>query len=177
MRAEARGFIDRLRQDGVGKVVILTGDNEPTARAVAGALGITDFHAQAFPETKVEVVKELQRKGHVVAMMGDGINDSPALSHADVGISLKQGADIAREACDVLLMEGVLDDVLKARTIARETLDLIRGNYRTIVAVNSLVILMAVTGSVPPILSALAHNLSTIGVSLMALKPMGFKAV
>jgi heavy metal translocating P-type ATPase len=177
LRAEARGFIDRLRQDGVGKVVILTGDNEPTARAVAGALGITDFHAQAFPETKVEVVKELQRKGHVVAMMGDGINDSPALSHADVGISLKQGADIAREACDVLLMEGVLDDVLKARTIARETLDLIRGNYRTIVAVNSLVILMAVTGSVPPILSALAHNLSTIGVSLMALKPMGFKAV
>jgi heavy metal translocating P-type ATPase len=172
LRDDAPGFVERLRGEGIEKIVMLTGDNEPTARTVARKLGISDFYAQAYPETKVEVVKGLQKEGRVVAMVGDGINDSPALSHADVGISMKHGADIAREACDVLLMEGSLEDILEARRISSETLELIRSNYRTIIAINSLAILMAMTGGMPPILSAMMHNLSTIGVSLKALGPL-----
>jgi Cu2+-exporting ATPase len=175
LREEAAGFIERLRGEGIEKIVMLTGDNEPTARTVARKLGITDFHAQAYPETKVKVVKGLQEMGHTVAMVGDGINDSPALSHADVGISMKHGADIAREACDVLLMEGSLEDILEARRISSETLELIRSNYRTIIAINSLAILMAMTGGMPPIFSAMMHNLSTIAVSLKALAPLRTK--
>ena len=172
LRDEARRFIERLKASGIRHIVMLTGDNAATAREVAGELGITEYHAQAFPETKLDVIKEWQQKGHIVAMVGDGINDSPALSHADVGISMRHGADIAKEACDVLLMEGTLEDIFQARRIATETLDTIKRNYRAIIGLNSSAILMAMSGQVPPIFSAVVHNLSTIGVSLLALKPM-----
>lgn len=172
LRAEAESFLERLRAEGIEKIVMLTGDNEPTARTVAKQLRIRDYFAQAFPEMKVKVIKGLQKKGHIVAMVGDGINDSPALSHADVGISMSHGADIAKEACDVLLMDGRLDDIILARNIAKETLISIKRNYRAIIAINSLAILLSMTGAMPPILSAVLHNLSTIGVSFLALKPL-----
>jgi len=172
LRTDARGFVEALRAQGIEKIVLLTGDNAPTAANVARALGITTVHAEAFPEKKVSVVQSLQKEGYVVAMVGDGINDSPALSHADVGISMQHGAEIAQEACDVLLMEGNLADMLVARRIAEETLTLVKQNYRTILAVNSIAILLAITGTMPPIYSAALHNLSTIAVSLKAMGPL-----
>jgi Cu2+-exporting ATPase len=172
LRDEAVSFVAGLRRIGVERIIMLTGDNEHTARTIASRVGISEFHAQALPDRKVEVVKELQRQGYTVAMVGDGINDSPALAHADVGISMRHGADIAQEACDVLLMDGALSDLLEARKIAAEGMDLIRENFRIIVAVNSAAMLMAVSGAVAPLFSAMLHNLGTIAVSLRALKPL-----
>ena len=172
LRQDARQFVLALRESGIKKVVMLTGDNEATARTIAWNLGIDEFHAQALPDRKVEVVRLLQEQGYTVAMVGDGINDSPALSQADVGISMKHGADIAREACDVLLMDGTLEDILTARAVSREAMELVEHNFRTIVAVNSAALLLAVTGAAPPVFSATIHNLSTILVGLRSLQPL-----
>ena len=172
LREEAKSFIENLKECGIRKIVMLTGDNIATARTIAASLGIDEFYAQALPDGKVKIVAELQQAGYTVAMVGDGINDSPALSRADVGISMKHGSDIAREACDVLLMEGTLTDILEVRKIAEEGMELIRENFRAIIAVNSTAMLMAVTGAMPPVFSATLHNLSTIAVGLRALRPL-----
>ncbi|HBG06146.1 MAG: cation transporter [Geobacteraceae bacterium GWC2_58_44] len=172
LREDARHFVAALKASGIERVVMLTGDNEATARTIAASLGIEEYHAQALPDRKVEVVKQLQAEGLTVAMVGDGINDSPALSQADVGISMRHGADIAREACDVLLMDGTLDDILTARAVSREAMELVEHNFRTIVAVNSAALLLAVTGAAPPVFSATIHNLSTILVGLRSLQPL-----
>lgn len=172
LREEAGAFIRDLKKTGVNKVVMLTGDNEATARTVAAQLAIDDYQAQAFPETKVAAIKSLQDQGFTVAMVGDGINDSPALAHANVGISMKHGADIAQEACDVLLMEGNLNDLLAGRQIARDAMALIEENFRQIIMINSFAMAMAISGALPPIFSAALHNLSTIGTGLKALKPL-----
>ncbi|WP_026840038.1 heavy metal translocating P-type ATPase [Citrifermentans bremense] len=172
LRQDAPKFVASLKESGIKKVVMLTGDNEATARTIAASIGIDDYHAQALPDRKVEVVKELQAQGYTVAMVGDGINDSPALSQADVGISMRHGADIAREACDVLLMDGTLEDILTAQAVSREAMSLVEHNFRTIVAVNSAALLLAVTGAAPPVFSATIHNMSTIVVGLRSLKPL-----
>lgn len=172
LREDAKHFVAALKGSGIKRIVMLTGDNEATARTIAGNLGIEEFYAQALPDRKVEVIKELQAEGFTVAMVGDGINDSPALSQADVGISMRHGADIAREACDVLLMDGTLDDILTARAVSREAMELVEHNFRTIVAVNSAALLLAVTGAAPPVFSATIHNLSTILVGLRSLQPL-----
>jgi heavy metal translocating P-type ATPase len=172
LRADAAEFVRSLRAGGIKRVVMLTGDNQATARTIAASLGIDEFHAQALPDRKVEVIKELQAQGHTVAMVGDGINDSPALSQADVGISMRHGADIAREACDVLLMDGTLEDILTARAVSREAMELVEHNFRTIVAVNSAALLLAMTGAAPPVFSATIHNLSTVLVGLRSLQPL-----
>lgn len=172
LREEARPFVEALRQSGIERIVMLTGDNEATAATIAAELGIDEFHAQALPDRKVEVIEALRQEGHTVAMVGDGINDSPALARADVGISMKHGADIAREACDVLLMEGTLFDILAARRISREAMELVEHNFRTIVVVNTGAMLMALAGSIPPVFSATIHNLSTLLVGLRSLGPL-----
>jgi P-type E1-E2 ATPase len=172
LRPDARPFIEALRRSGIKRIIMLTGDNEATARTIAAELGISEYYAQAFPENKVEVVRRLKEEGYTVAMVGDGINDSPALAEADVGISMKHGADIAQEACDVLLMDGTLTDILTARTISQEAMGLIRENFHQIVAINSVAMFMAISGAAPPVLSAAVHNLATIGVGLRALKPL-----
>ena len=172
LRAEARPFVDELRAAGVRKIVLLTGDNEASARAVAKRLGISDFRAEVLPDTKMEVIRGLQREGYTVAMVGDGINDSPALACADVGISMKHGADIAKEACDVLLLEGSLADILTARQIAREGMELIEENFRAILAINSAGLILALSGLASPAFSALLHNAGTVGVALRALAPL-----
>lgn len=177
LRAEAQGFIQKLRESGIQHIVMLTGDNAAAAREAARKLGITEYVAESYPETKLEVIRQWQRKGHTVAMVGDGINDSPALSHADVGISMRHGADIAKEASDMLLMDGKLEDIFLARKLAVEVMETIHQNYKAIIGLNSTAILMAITGRVPPIFSAVVHNLSTVGVSLVAMKPLRRKAL
>lgn len=172
LRDEARPFVKELKNSGIGRIVMLTGDNEATAATIAGELGIEEFHAQALPDRKVEVIEALRRQGHTVAMVGDGINDSPALARAHVGISMKHGADIAREACDVLLLDGTLHDILTARRISQEAMALVEQNFRTIVVVNTGAMLLAVTGAMPPVFSATIHNLSTILVGLRSLGPL-----
>jgi manganese/zinc-transporting P-type ATPase C len=172
LREDAQAFVDALKRSGVARVVMLTGDNEATARTIAARLGIDEYYAQTLPDGKVEVVRALQNEGYTVVMVGDGINDSPALSRADVGVSMRHGADIAREACDVLLMDGTLDDLLVAREISREAVALVEHNFRTIVAVNSGALLLAVTGAMPPVFSATLHNLSTVLVGLRSLQPL-----
>ncbi|MEW6593634.1 MAG: heavy metal translocating P-type ATPase [Thermodesulfobacteriota bacterium] len=172
LRQEARAFVQELRQNGIQRIIMLTGDNQETAATIATELGIDEFYAQALPDRKVEVIKGLQREGYTVAMVGDGINDTPALSHADVGISMKHGADIAKEACDVLLLEGTLSDLLLARRVSQDAMMLIEQNFRSIVAVNSAALLFSVTGAMPPVFSATIHNLSTVLVGLRSLQPL-----
>jgi Cu2+-exporting ATPase len=172
VRKESRAFIEGLKRHGIRRIMMVTGDNRETAATIAGELGIDEFRSQALPDEKVEIVRELKKDGYIVAMVGDGINDSPALSHADVGISMKHGSDIAREACDILLQEGTLDDILIARNISKEAMALIEHNFRTIVSVNSAALLLSITGFMPPIYAATLHNLSTIIVGLRSLAPL-----
>ncbi|MBI5586221.1 MAG: heavy metal translocating P-type ATPase [Deltaproteobacteria bacterium] len=172
LRDDARALVRGLKRADIAKIVMLTGDNEATARTIAAQLGMDEYYAQALPDEKVEAVKRLQSQGYTVAMVGDGINDAPALTRADVGISMSHGADINREVCDVLLLEGRLEDILSARAISREAMALIESNFRGIIAVNSAALLMAVTGVLPPIFSATLHNMSTILFGLRSLKPL-----
>lgn len=171
LRDDAAGFVSRLQQEGI-TTIMLTGDNPATAATIAGQVGIRQWYAQALPEDKVRVVQELQAAGHRVAMVGDGINDSPALSFADVGVSLKHGSDIARETADLLLMGGRLDDLLVAREISQEAMELLKTNFRIIMSINSVALALAITGIASPLLSAALHNAGTVGVALHALKPL-----
>lgn len=172
LRTDARAFVADLPLHGFKRVLMVTGDNRETAATIAEELGIREFSAQALPDDKVEIIRSLKAEGHTVAMVGDGINDSPALSHADVGISMKHGSDIAREACDILLQDGTLADILVARSISKEAMLLIDNNFRTIVSVNSAALLFSITGLMPPIYAATLHNLGTIYVGLRALSPL-----
>ena len=172
LRPDSHTFIAGLKQDGIRRIVMITGDNRETAATIAGELGIAEFHAQALPDTKVAIIRALQQEGCTVAMVGDGINDSPALSHADVGISMKHGSDIAREACDILLQDGTLEDILIARGISREAMALIEHNFKTIVTVNSAALFLSIVGIMPPVFAATLHNLSTVVVGLRALGPL-----
>jgi len=172
LRPESRSFVADLKQQGIRRIVMVTGDNRETAATIAAELGIAEFHAQALPDEKVTIIRALQEQGCTVAMVGDGINDSPALSRADVGISMKHGSDIAREACDILLQEGTLGDILIAQRISREAMELVEHNFRTIVSVNSVALLLSIFGVMPPVFAASLHNLSTILVGLRALDPL-----
>ncbi|MBI4765811.1 MAG: heavy metal translocating P-type ATPase [Deltaproteobacteria bacterium] len=172
LREDARELVRGLKRMGIAKIVMLTGDNEATARTIAAQLGMDEFYAQTLPDEKVEVLRRLQSEGYMVAMVGDGINDSPALTRADVGISMSHGADINREVCDILLIKGNLGDILSTRVISQETMALIESNFRAIIAVNSAALLLAVTGVLPPIFSATIHNMSTILFGLRSLQPL-----
>lgn len=171
LREDARTFLDMLRSSGVGRIVMLTGDNDAAAKNVAEKLGIEEFYSQAFPEKKVEIIKELKDKGWVVAMVGDGINDSPALSYADVGVSMKHGADIAKEACNVLLMDVRLERIIEARKMAQDAMLRIRQNFKYIVGINTVLIGLGISGFTTPVFSAFMHNMTTFLVSANSLRP------
>mgnify|MGYP000851689119 CR=1 FL=1 len=168
---EAPAVLRELAVRGVGRLVMLTGDARGPAAIAAAKLGLTDFHAQVLPADKTRIVRELREKGHVVAMVGDGINDSPALAAANVGIAPRHGADIARAAADILLAEGDLASLVPLRDIASGLMVRLRSNFRTICWVNSVILVLGLTGRFTPGLSALAHNLATVGVALASLRP------
>lgn len=173
LRPEAGSFIQGLANLGISRTVLLTGDVNAAARAVSEKLGIKEFEAQVLPDKKTSIIQGLQRGGSRVLMIGDGMNDSAALAYADVGVSMRHGADIAKEACDVLLLEGRLSDVLTGVKVSRKMMRRIRTSYGFVLAANSLFLGLGLLGLAPPALNAMLHNLSTVAVSLLAMRPYG----
>jgi len=171
IRPESAALIEQLRGMGVPHVMMLTGDDERTASAVAASLGITEYRSQVLPEDKARVVRELKDAGRTVLMLGDGINDSPALSCADVGVTLRDGSDLAREVADVVLMGGSLNELVTALELGRGTMRRIHGNFVATMGLNSLFLAGGLVGLLQPGLSAVLHNLTTLGVSLNAMRP------
>ena len=173
IRPESRAVLRALRNHGLKQLVMLTGDNCMVSAEVARKVGITQFVSDAMPSDKVEIVKDLQKRGHVVAMVGDGINDSPALAYADIGVAMKNGADVARESADVVLMEDNLWKLLSAIEFSQDAMSLIRENYGLIAVLNTLAVGLAIpTGLVSPAVTALISNGSAILAGLNAMRPL-----
>ncbi len=173
LRADAAYALKRLRALGITKMVMITGDKRAKAEALAAELGLDAVHAEVAPEEKAEIIKALQAKGRKVAFVGDGINDGPALAVAEVGIAMPRGADIARATADIVLMDDRLTAVADAREIAARTMALIKSNFNVAVGVNTAVLAGAVMGWLSPVMSAVLHNGTTIGVLLRALAGVG----
>ncbi len=172
IRNEAKYVIEELKSLGIENVIMLTGDSESGARARANALGITDYRSQVLPEDKSRIVDELKAEGKTVIMVGDGINDSPALAAADVSVSMKHSSDIAREVADISLLSDDLYDLVTLRKLSTGMLDKINNNYHNIVAVNGSLLVLGVLGVIPPATSSMVHNLSTMLFGLLSTKPV-----
>jgi Cu2+-exporting ATPase len=173
IRAESRSVLHRLRSMGVKNSVMLTGDNAVVARAVGRRLGLTRHFSDMLPADKADAIQELQRAGNVVAMVGDGINDSPALSYADVGIAMKHGAEVAHESAHVVLMEDSLWKLVKAVEISQGAVRLIKQNYAIVAGMNTLALVLALPGGlITPTMTALISNGSAIVATLNGLRPI-----
>ena len=173
IRPEAPSIVERLYALGVKDAIMLTGDNAVVARAVGERLGLTRQYADMLPADKADVVRQLQREGHVVAMVGDGINDSPALSFADVGIAMKHGAEVTQESADVVLMEDSLWKLVEAVEISRDAIKLIKQNYGVVVVLNTLALGLALpSGLISPSFTALLSNGSAILASVNGVRPL-----
>ena len=170
LREEASDIINGLRGLGISRVVMLTGDSERTARSVAAAVGVDDFRCEVLPEDKAEFVKSEHRQGRKVIMIGDGVNDSPALSEADAGIAISSGAAIAREIADITVSADDLSCLLTLRRISSGMMQRISRNYRFIIGFNSLLMLLGAAGMITPTMSALLHNSSTIATALAGMR-------
>ena len=170
LREEAPAVIKRLRENGFKKIVMMTGDSERTACAIARRVGVDEYYSEVLPEDKARFVEEQKRSGHKVVMIGDGINDSPALSTADVGIAISEGAEIAREISDITIGAEDLQQIVVLRQLSHELMKRIHHNYRFIVSFNSGLIVLGVTGILAPTTSALLHNASTLMIGLKSMK-------
>ena len=162
VRDEAKYVIEELKELGIENVIMLTGDSESGARAGAKALGITEYRSQVLPEDKSKIIEALKAEGKTVIMVGDGINDSPALAAADVSVSMKHSSDIAREVADISLLSDDLYDLVTLRKLSVGMLDKINKNYHHIVAVNGSLLVLGVLGVISPSTSSMVHNLSTM---------------
>ncbi len=169
LRPEAGTVIRRLRKLGIRRVVMLTGDSERTAAAIAAQVGVDEYHAEILPEDKANFVEEERAKGHTIIMIGDGINDSPALSKANVGIAISDGAAIAREVADITIAADDLSELVSLRCLANRLSGRIHFNYRFVVGFNGSLIALGALGVLPPATSAMLHNLSTLGISLQSM--------
>ncbi len=170
-RQESRQVIARLKGLGIRQVMMLTGDGEATAKAVSDALGIDSYRAQVLPEDKAAIVEDLKARGHRVIMVGDGINDTPALAAADVSVSLQGACDIAREVADITLVGDRLDELVTVRILALALMKRIRRNLGFIVSFNTALLLLGLSGAITPNMSALLHNASTMGISAISMYP------
>ena len=164
-RQEARETIARLKRQGISSIIMLTGDSESAARAISRQLGLTEYRSQVLPEDKARFIQQLKQSGRTVCMVGDGINDSPALSCADVSVSMKDSSDIAREVADISLLSSSLSELAVLRELSCAVLEKIERNYRFIVGFNTSLILLGMFGLITPALSAFLHNASTVYVS------------
>ena len=176
LREEAKSVLTALRALGITNTVMLTGDSYRTAAAIAAQVGVDDFRAGVLPSDKAEYVAQLRREGHTVLMVGDGINDSPALSEADAGIAISDGAAIAREIADITIAADSLWELVELRQIAMALMARIRSHYRFVIGFNSTLIALGAAGILPPATSATLHNLSTLGVSLRSMSRLTIPA-
>ncbi len=171
LRPEAAGVIRKLRAQGISRIIMLTGDGENAARNVAEELGIDEYRAQVLPGDKARIVQEFKDRGHCVIMVGDGINDSPALSCADVSVAMNDASDLAREVADITLLSSDLRELIALRRLSRALLDRIQSNYRFIVGFNSSLIALGMAGMLSPAAIAFWHNASTMAVSARSARP------
>lgn len=169
LRKEAKDAIKALHALGVKNVVMMTGDNEKTAAAVAREVGVDEYHAEVLPEDKAKFIRKEKTAGRTVIMIGDGVNDTPALSEADVGIAINTGAAIAKEIADITISSEDLFEIVKLRELASALTKRIDKNYRFIVGFNFMLIVLGVAGFIQPTTSAMLHNMSTLGISLKSM--------
>ena len=169
LRKEAKDAIKALHALGVKNVVMMTGDNEKTAAAVAREVGVDEYHAEVLPEDKAKFIRKEKTEGRTVIMIGDGVNDTPALSEADVGIAINTGAAIAKEIADITISSEDLFEIVKLRELASALTKRIDKNYRFIVGFNFMLIVLGVAGFIQPTTSAMLHNMSTLGISLKSM--------
>lgn len=170
LRDEAAAVVTSLKKAGISKVVMMTGDSERTASVIAKKVGVDEYYAEVLPEDKAAFVEREKAKGRKVIMIGDGINDSPALSAANVGIAISDGAEIAREIADITVGSDDLYQIVTLKYISNALMKRIRSNYRKIVGFNSGLIILGVAGVLPPTTTALLHNGSTILISVNSMK-------
>ena len=169
LRPEAAQVLNSLRALGIKNTVMMTGDSERTAAAIAKQVGVDHFFAEVLPEDKANFVQQAKAEGHTVVMIGDGINDSPALSAADIGIAINSGAAIAREIADVTIKADSLEELVALKAIANAMQKRVHANYRFVLSFNSALIVLGALGILQPASSAMLHNLSTIGISLKSM--------
>ena len=170
LREEAAEMVKSLKAAGITKVVMMTGDSERTAAAIAKRVGVDEYYAEVLPEDKANFVEKEKSEGRKVIMIGDEINDSPALSAADAGIAISDGAEIAREIADITIAADDLREVVTLKLLSNLMLKRIHRNYRSIVGINSGLIVLGVTGMIQPTMSALLHNTSTLLISLRSMR-------
>lgn len=170
LRKEAAQVVEQLREAGLSKIVMMTGDSDRTAKAIAKRVGVDEYYSEVLPEDKANFVEREKQAGRKVIMIGDGINDSPALSAADVGIAISEGAEIAREVADITVGADDLKEIVKLKRLSDALMQRIRRNYRIIVGFNTGLIVCGVTGVLPPTTSALLHNTSTLVIGLQSMK-------
>ena len=169
LRSEARAAVAALHECGFRKVVMMTGDNRKTAESVAAEVGVDAVYAEVLPEDKAAFIRQEKAAGHTVIMVGDGVNDSPALSEADAGIAISTGAAIAREIADITIASDDLFELVTLRRLSEALMARIHRNYRFIVSFNFSLIVLGIAGILPPTTSALLHNMSTLGISLKSM--------
>lgn len=172
LREEAKDVVKRLKEAGISKVVMMTGDSDRTAKAIASKVGVDEYYSEVLPEDKANFVEKEKAEGRKVIMIGDGINDSPALSAANVGIAISDGAEIAREIADITVGADSLHEVVTLKLISNALMKRIHKNYRMIVGINTGLILLGVAGIFPPATSALFHNVSTLAISLKSMEDL-----
>jgi P-type E1-E2 ATPase len=170
-RPDAARAISGLRALGIQEIIMLTGDNHSAAKRIADQLGIDRFFAQVLPKDKVSIIEALKKEGKNIMMVGDGVNDSPALAAADVSVSMKDSSDIAREVADVTLLSSDLTQLVSAIKLSRGLMERIRGNFRLIIAFNTALLLLGIADIITPTASALLHNAATLGISAAGMRP------
>ena len=170
LREEAAAVVRKLKETGISKVVMMTGDSDRTAKAIAARVGVDEYYSEVLPEDKASFVEEEKKAGRKVIMIGDGINDSPALSAADIGIAISDGAEIAREIADITVGADSLNDLVTLKLISDGLMKRIHKNYRFIVGFNTGLIVLGVAGILQPATSALLHNTSTLMIGLKSMQ-------
>ncbi len=170
LREEAAAVVRKLKETGISKVVMMTGDSDRTAKAIAARVGVDEYYSEVLPEDKASFVEEEKKAGRKVIMIGDGINDSPALSAADIGIAISDGAEIAREIADITVGADGLNELVTLKLISDGLMKRIHKNYRFIVGFNTGLIVLGVAGILQPAISALLHNTSTLMIGLKSMQ-------
>ena len=169
LRPESTQVIKELRKLGISKIVMMTGDSDRTAKAIAAKVGVDEYYSEVLPEDKANFVEKEKTEGRKVIMIGDGINDSPALSAANVGIAISEGAQIAREIADITISEDALYQLVTLKEISNRLMKRVHWNYRFVIGFNLGLILLGVSGVLAPATSALMHNTSTLLISLKSM--------